>query len=349
MLSKELIDRFMLNECTDEERTTVLNYFNEHPEEWDVYFNKEDWQQSSHGKGDLLPPSKKMKRVIDWQVRQKPVLVRATGLAAIFILAAAAWILYRQPGKDHQLAGTTKQTPQTVLRRQTNPTKNTIAILLRDSTLVELASGSSIEYPDPLVADGKRLVTLTGKAVFHVAKDPENPFVVLSGGIATTVLGTVFRVDMTSTVGFVTVTLLEGKIVVRPADSAVKNTFQPAWLSPGDRLVYDRTSGTALVYRNSLNTEKLVKASYKSKKMATGAKPDWYSFEGERLPEILNQLSAYFQVDIYYYPSQLNNKYFTGKLLKGDSLDSILTDIALLNHLSVKKADGSYTITLKSP
>jgi hypothetical protein len=63
---------------------------------------------------------------------------------------------------------------------------------------------------------------------------------------------------------------------------------------------------------------------------------------------VLEQLSTYFQTDIYYYPTELRNKFFTGKLDKKDSLEPILNDIALLNNLIVKKEKGAYYLILRS-
>ena len=84
MISKGMIDRFVRNECTDEERTAVLHYFKEHPEEWDVYFPDEDWQQLSSGH-DELPSSEKMRRAIDWEVRRRPRILRAIAFATAIV------------------------------------------------------------------------------------------------------------------------------------------------------------------------------------------------------------------------------------------------------------------------
>ncbi len=64
--------------------------------------------------------------------------------------------------------------------------------LLNDGTIVWLEKGSELRYEK---ADGKltRYVQLIGSALFEVAKDPTNPFIIKCGDIGVKVLGTSFR------------------------------------------------------------------------------------------------------------------------------------------------------------
>jgi hypothetical protein len=60
---------------------------------------------------------------------------------------------------------------------------------------------------------------------------------------------------------------------------------------------------------------------------------------------VFDQLSVYYQVDIYYYPSDVQNKYFSGKMRKTDTLESILNDIGLLNQLKIEKKEEHYIVS----
>src|SRR5690606_4264732 len=64
-------------------------------------------------------------------------------------------------------------------------------IRLGDGTQVRLNSGSSLKYPESFIGD-KREVELTGEAFFEVSPD-SRPFVIRSGEVMTTVLGTSFN------------------------------------------------------------------------------------------------------------------------------------------------------------
>ena len=92
---------------------------------------------------------------------------------------------------------------------------------------VPLSDGSSITaapftrlHHD--IGDDQRLISLeAGRAFFRVAKDPSRPFFVEAGGVIIRATGTQFGVE--STDEGVTVTMLEGSVIVTPAaDSEVK-------------------------------------------------------------------------------------------------------------------------------
>ena len=71
---------------------------------------------------------------------------------------------------------------------------------------------------------------------------------------------------------------------------------------------------------------------------------NWYMFENQGLADVLDQLSIIYNVEIQYSSGDLHNKFFIGRLDKYDSLEDIINDIALLNHLSVAKREGCYVI-----
>src|SRR5258708_33249973 len=91
----------------------------------------------------------------------------------------------------------------------------------------------------------------------------------------------------------------------------------------------------------------LVRAGKKNGKgnWATVTKrPDWYRFQEQSLSEVLDQLSAYYRADIYYYPSDMENRYFTGRVGQNDFLEKIINAIGLLNHLTIVKQDSKFII-----
>ncbi len=96
---------------------------------------------------------------------------------------------------------------------KSNPAGQKSKIFLPDGSIVWLNSESSISYESNF-NDSTRLVTLKGEAFFEVMKDSKRPFLVESGNIQTTALGTAFNVnafDMNN----ITVSLTQGKVNVR--------------------------------------------------------------------------------------------------------------------------------------
>ena len=67
-------------------------------------------------------------------------------------------------------------------------------ITLPDGTVVYMHPGARIIFPNRFTGD-KREVVFEGEAYFKVAHDPAHPFVITSGKMLTTVLGTEFNIS----------------------------------------------------------------------------------------------------------------------------------------------------------
>ena len=67
------------------------------------------------------------------------------------------------------------------------------SIKLSDGSMVHLNAGSQLTIGEGY-GKKERRITLSGEAFFDIVKDPEHPFLIQSGGITTTVLGTSFNI-----------------------------------------------------------------------------------------------------------------------------------------------------------
>lgn len=85
----------------------------------------------------------------------------------------------------------------------------------------------------------QRAVALTGEAYFDVVKNPDNPLVVHTGNIRTTVLGTAFNVDYTSS-SDVRISLVQGKVRVNREGGIAA----PVLLAPGETAIASTQADT---------------------------------------------------------------------------------------------------------
>lgn len=207
-----------------------------------------------------------------------------------------------------------------------------------DSSVVELSRFSNIKYNSIFGSNGKRNIYLSGKAFFKVAKDKTRPFSVYSGDIVTTALGTSFIINAFNNKNVISVYLRTGKVVVKSADSAEKKLVRNMYLQPGDEVFYYKNTRMASIKRfGRKNNNPAVKNNEAN--IDNIYKPKWYKFDGQQLSDVLNQLSFYYQVTIEYNKEDTRHSYMTAKLSIKNSLDKILNDIALLNHLRVNKVN----------
>jgi len=343
MITKEQIDRYLKNECNEDERRLVADYLAEHPEIVGHYLTEEEFAAQQPEPWEKERSERALQSIRE-QLFRRPAVVRRlkAGLAAasVILIIGLVWFFSRGKSTSPGQNPATSTTPLAdVLEHRANNTNSTVTIILIDGSTVDLGPNSEVAYKKTFSSDPERKIQLKGQALFSVAKDKTRPFIVMSGDLTTTVLGTSFSIDADPREQIIKVHLFTGKVAVsmkRKSDSAIG-------LLPGDELVYDRQLMTARV-----NT-----SAKKNMAVSTGRKggkalqPDWYMFGGQSLPQVFDQLSEYYGVEINYYPADVSNRYFTGKFSRTDSLETILKDISLLNDLSLKKTDGAYIFRKK--
>lgn len=112
-------------------------------------------------------------------------------------------------------------------------------LVLEDSTKVWLNAASALEFPDHFNKD-KREVYLSGEAYFDVMHADKTPFIIHTGSVSTTVLGTAFNIKAYPGEDNITVAVSRGK---------VKVTRSNGWtttLNSGDRLKLEDQKGITL-------------------------------------------------------------------------------------------------------
>lgn len=113
-----------------------------------------------------------------------------------------------------------------VMVERSNPVGQISEITLPDGSTVWLSAASSIEYPDQF-STGERIINLYGEAFFDVLPDSGRPFVVNSGPVSTSVLGTSFNVRAYNDDPDLEVTLATGKVEVAVSGSDRKQILEP--------------------------------------------------------------------------------------------------------------------------
>lgn len=349
MMQRELIDKYFRNECSDDERKQVLEYFRNNPEEWNKYLNEEDWDNFIVNE-DLAPGHSDMlfeevsKQTFRKSKRRTLAWLAAAAIACLFIASFWRYLAVRQTPTPSAIADAG---PHGRMTEKKNDTDVPMRVQLADGSIVLLEPGSYIRYYEPFVADDSRTVHLWGKALFDIAKDNTRPFTVYADMLATSVLGTSFTVESIAESTFIKVKLHHGKVQVAAADTVAQTWNGKEILLPGDELIYNKTTMLASVKRYAAE-EQLVRAAPALDKMHSVRRPDSYTFDISPLSEVFDQLSSYYQVEIYYYPSEIKNKYFSGKMHKTDKLETILNDIAILNQLIIEKNQDRYIIRKKN-
>ena len=139
--------------------------------------------------------------------------VSYAGVAAAVALIIAGWAVF---DKNRPHADRYRQLTEShagLLDEKINTGSEPIAVLLPDSSRVNLSPGSRISFSKSY-GTAERVVYLSGGAEFDVTRNPAAPFLVYANEIVTRVLGTRFTVTAFESDRDITVRVATGKVSV---------------------------------------------------------------------------------------------------------------------------------------
>lgn len=185
---------------------------------------------------------------------------------------------------------------------------------LSDGTNVYLNSASELKYPVRF-DEKERKVYLSGEAYFEVTKDSDRPFYVVTEEVQVRVYGTEFNVN-THQPGKVHTVLVDGKVGIKKRGMTGEITMKP-----GELASFDRNAGTFEVKEVDVRQYVVWKDGY-------------FTFENESLEQILNTLSLWYDVDVFFQSESAKQLVFTGYMKRYNDISEILnaiTDVVGVN------------------
>lgn len=275
----------------------------------------------------------------------------AAAVAAICVVLAGGALLYlRQPSSRPPHAMTeARPLPSEenwVFFANTNDTVQKIA--LPDGSHVKLYAHSELKYKTAQYGQHTRDLYLQGKGFFDVAKDAKHPFIVHSGGLSTTALGTAFIVDAYPGQAKINIRLLHGKIRIRHEKGSLLHPFSDVILAPGQYFDLILASGLATtgsshaIDRMDSKSKPALAVQETLPPVETGYANN---YDREALNVILEDFRSAYHVAILFDKDDIKDIQFSGTILPTDSIGNILKRISLLNNLNVKKlSNGKYIV-----
>ncbi|HKZ68194.1 MAG TPA: FecR domain-containing protein, partial [Chitinophagaceae bacterium] len=178
-------------------------------------------------------------------------------------------------------------------------------IRLQDGSTALLNEGSQLDYPSDFAND-KREVTLTGEAYFDIRPDTKRPFIVHTGKINTTVLGTAFNIKAYPEQKQITVTVTRGKVKV--GDN--KKTF--GVIVPNESIAVNTEISSFRLER--VNAEE-----------ALGWKKQYLVLDDISLEEAAVLIGNRYHVNISFSKKVLENCRISATFLNNENLEQVLT------------------------
>jgi len=245
---------------------------------------------------------------------------RRLAVAALILLIAAAPILWlvNRPGQHHPAPVAAALT-----KRTTEPSEYKY-LLLPDSTQVWLNASSTLEFPAHFGTD-KREVTLSGEAYFDVRHSERGPFVIHTGKISTTVLGTSFNIKAYPDRQHVIVSVRTGKVRVS-YNNVVLSTL---------------VKGQQVKVNSQLNI-------VEEKKIAPTEVAAWQqgnmSYDDEAFEDIIADLERLYNVKIRIDNDAVRTLKVTTSFRREIGIEQALQVLCKLTDTMLRQSDGWYII-----
>jgi len=246
--------------------------------------------------------------------------VRIAAAAMLVITAGAILLIKQQPAP-----GTTAGKLPTGTTTGAADINTNRYLVLSDGSKVLLHGNSKLEYA--AFTGATREVTLTGEAYFDVAHDAGKPFIIHSGNIKTTVLGTAFNIKAWPTEQEITVTVTRGKVKVEN-ESGVLGIITP------DQQLSFNTQNKQLK-QETVNAEE--ELSWKNQE---------YTMDNVTIDEAITELQIRYGIIIEIAAAENPGKCrVTASFKQDESLDYVLNVICKLYKASWKNDNGKIVIS----
>lgn len=350
-----LIKKFLEGNSSDAEAEMVVAFFEEHPEALEYYLNQQEWTSINADENIFQPGAKDriQKNVYHATIKKNSgsfYMYRwmvAAACLLVVLVTAGIWVKEKR----------TKPAVMTMNNKviiPANPTDSVIynsgqkerKVLLPDGSIAIISANSEIRF-NKLFSGKTRSVYLKGKAFFRERENKLKLFIVYSGGISTTALGTSFTITAFQKDKLVRVALHTGKVLVQPAAPATRH-MKELYLLPGQSLVLN-TQTLVTVIEKSITAKKNLVRNGETETVISQQKnfketADDIIFEQTPLSIVFDKLEKQYDIILKYDFKGLTERSFTGVIHKKDVIDRVLNNIVVLNNLSLTRTDHGYVI-----
>ncbi|GAB3987718.1 FecR domain-containing protein [Spirosoma daeguense] len=242
-ISPQLLDKYLRNECTEQEKQQVEAWYATLQGDTDFLSSLPETEQRqlqndtfTNIQENLAPEHQPVIRKISWGW--------TCWLAASILLALGFYVTYRDSAE--QIAAFNQTTIQRPLQldlantvRFVNQKSRPVMHTLPDGSSVWMQSGADITYPKKF-DKAQRLVSFSGEGFFDVKKDKTSPFFIQSGEMRIKVLGTSFNVKALARNKVFQIAVVTGRVQVSAPDQDKKE--QQIILAPQQQATFETES-----------------------------------------------------------------------------------------------------------
>lgn len=325
MMDQKIIDKVLSKTASPDEARQVAAWFA--TDEGQKYFSQRYDRESYFLNEKIITewsdhevPTDRMKIRFISQLKMRIRTFRFRVAAAViipFILLAGAFTF---------VANRTGVFSSEEMADVTVPYGEQVQVVLQDGTIVQLNSGSHLQYPKSFGLFSRN-VKLTGEGYFSVAKEIGRPFIVNLNEIKVKVTGTKFNAKAYPTDNKITVSLEEGSVNIADKNSKIYP------LKVGENADYDKNSGICTV--NGIE-DMTLHTAWRTRSL---------NFYRTPLKDILKTLERQYEVQFVVNDSSLLNYKFSISTSRVNASE-ILMDLEKVSKISfTSKGSNNYEVS----
>lgn len=323
-----LFGRYLHNHCSRQELEEFFAYLREAEHDEDIRLCIKRLYQELGGQGHAGTYVNEEGRLVlenpEWMPEEAAPAprtnwpARLTVAAFVVMMAGTIWFIREKAGSNPppaQLASHTRKfTDRSELKY----------LLLEDSTRVWLNAASSLEFPDRF-QQNRREVFLSGEAFFEVKHAEKIPFIIHTGQVSTTVLGTAFNIKAYPGEKNITVSVSRGTVKVSRSDGYT------ATLTGGRQIKLEAQRKDVV-----------------EKKIAMGDVAAWQRgfivYDDEPMADILADMERIYNVQVQVEDPAHRGVRISTSFKKEIGIEQALQVLCRLTDTRLKSVNGNYII-----
>ncbi len=197
----------------------------------------------------------------------------------------------------------------------TIPRGGEYSLTLSDGSILTMNSESEIRIPENF-DKRQRDVYMSGEIYFEIARDTAVPFIVHTDRGNIKVLGTSFNVRDYQDETFLETALVSGKIAFNQSEKEV-------YLKPNEQLRLNKENGETTVEMVDV-------------RLYCSWKEGRFVFEKERLENIMNTISRWYNINVSYEDQAVKDILFTGNIKRYGDLEQVIEMLKLINKIDIE-------------
>lgn len=319
-----LLNKYLKGELSPEERQFLDSYYNLFQQEPDVLdnLNAEEKELLRNSMKNAVRDNISKHEMSVGQIRR--IYSRLPGLAAAAVIAGILVLgLFYLIDKKAPEASVNADVAVSHIRQNR-------VIFLPDGSTVVLSAGSKLNYPSSFDGMEAREVFLEGQAFFDIRHNASRPFIVRTGKLKTTVLGTSFNIRAVPDEASITVTVKQGKVMVSDQENKTLGI-----ITPNQQITYNKKKVSSEL--NTVDNDNYL----------NWADQDLF-VDNVTISEAAKLLEERYGVNIRITDSSISSQRFTATFSKDESFEQSIKSVCIFNGLNYRYNGKKDTVMIGS-